>query len=259
MFKASQWVQDFDGRGVILTTALGLFCCVLCGCAAPSVQAQKQSLKRDALGHRPGPMGFKTVIIDAGHGGHDSGAQGRAKGAVEKKLALDTAERLKKKLDGKFKVILLRGNDKFVDLDDRVAFANRYESAILVSLHYNSGPSSLRGPETYYWRVDSYSLARRIQWEMEKVSPKEHGNRGLVRRRLRLTRNPVIPSVLVELGYLSNASEVQLCVQSSYRDKMASAVARAIVAQNAKGDQGTGKLPPPINKPLSRASDPPGS
>lgn len=261
MRKPSKLIQDTSLGRVLVTLLLGVVCGSLCSCAVSSAQAQKQSLKRDALGHRPGPMGFKTVIIDAGHGGHDSGAQGRAngKGAVEKKLALDTAERLKRKLKGKFKVVLLRGNDKFIDLDDRVAFANKYESAILVSLHYNSGPSSLRGPETYYWRVDSYSLARRIQWKMEKVSPKEHGNRGLVRRRLRLTRNPVIPSVLVELGYLSNASEVQLCVKSSYRDKMASAVARAIMDQNAKGDQGTGKLPPPINKPLSRASDPPGS
>ena len=244
---------------VLMALVFGVVCSSLSSCAVSSGQAQKQSLKRNVLGHRPGPMGFKTVIIDAGHGGHDSGAQGRAKGAVEKNLALDTAERLKRKLKGRFKVVLLRGNDKFVDLDDRVAFANRYESAILVSLHYNSGPSSLRGPETYYWRVDSYSLARRIQWEMEKVSPREYGNRGLVRRRLRLTRNPVIPSVLVELGYLSNSSEVQLCVKSSYRDKMASAVARAIMDQNTKGDQGTGKMPPPINKPLSKASDPPGS
>lgn len=238
---------------------MGTMCLSLCCCSAPSVQAQKQSLKRDALGHRPGPMGFKTVIIDAGHGGHDSGAQGKTSGAVEKRLALDTAERLKRKLDKHFNVVLLRGNDKFIDLDDRVAFANRYESAILVSLHYNSGPSSLRGPETYYWRVDSYSLARRIQWGLEKVSPKEHRNRGLARRRLRLTRNPEIPSVLVEFGYLSNAAEAQLCIQPSYRDKLASAVARAIKDQNAKGDQGTGKLPPPINKPMSRPTDPPGS
>jgi len=149
------------------------------------------------MGHRPGPMGFKTIIIDAGHGGRDSGAIGRANGAIEKRLAMDTAERLKKKLDPHFNVVLLRKSDKFVDLNDRVAFANRYESAILLSLHYNSGPSFLRGPETYYWRVDSYSLARRIQWGLEKVSPQENRNRGLVRRRLRLTRNPVIPSVLI--------------------------------------------------------------
>lgn len=211
------------------------------------------------MGHRPGPKGFKTVIIDAGHGGHDSGATGKTAGAIEKKLALDTAMRLKKKLDPHFHVILLRGDDKFIDLDKRVEFANRYESAILVSLHYNSGPSSLRGPETYYWRVDSYSIARRIQWELEKVSPKEQGNRGLTRRRLRLTRNPVIPSVLVEFGYLSNSSEAKLCVQSSYRDKLASAVAKAIKDQNLKGDEGTGKLPLPINKPMSRPTDPPGS
>ena len=244
---------NVDGH-VMLIAVLAILSVVVCSCGVSSSPSHKQSLKRDALGHRPGPMGFRTVIIDAGHGGKDSGAIGRSY-AVEKKLALDTAKRLKRKLRGKFKVVLLRRNDKFIDLDDRVAFANRYKSAILVSLHYNSGPRSIRGPETYYWRVDSYSLAHRIQREIRKVSPREHGNRGLIRRRLRLTRNPVIPSVLVELGYLSNASEAKLCMKSSYRNKLASAVAHAIIEQSAKGDHGTGKLPRPINMPLSRGSD----
>lgn len=205
-------------------------------------------------------MGFRTVIIDAGHGGKDPGARGRRRGAVEKDLALDTAKRLKRKLGGRFRVVMMRSSDRFVDLDDRVAKVNRYDSAILVSLHYNSSRSSrTRGPETYYWRVDSYSLARRIQWELEKVSPREYRSAGLVRRRLRLTRNPKIPCVLVELGYLTNSSEARLCMSPRYRDKLAGAVSRAIISQHALGDQGTGRLPRPINKPPSRASDPPGS
>lgn len=240
------------------------FFLLLCGCSAPVGQqgalGAGQSLKRDYWGHRPGPKGFRTVIIDAGHGGKDSGAVGRGRGLVEKDLALDTAKRLKKKLSGQFKVVLLRPKDKFVDLDDRVAKANRYDSAILVSLHYNSSRSSrTRGPETYYWRVDSYSLARRIQWELEKVSPGESRNAGLVRRRLRLTRNPKIPCVLVELGYLTNSSEARLCASPRYRDQLAGAVARAIQKQQAHGDAGTGRLPRPINRPKSKASDPPGS
>ena len=242
-----------------MVVLLGATCLVLSSCGASSPSGPRQSLKRDTLGHRPGPQGFRTVIIDAGHGGKDSGAVGRH-GSVEKKLALDTAKRLQRKLRGKFKVVMVRSGDRFVDLDKRVAKANRYSSAILVSLHYNSSRSRrTKGPETYYWRVDSYSLAKRIQRELEKVSPGRERSRGLVRRRLRLTRNPKIPSVLVELGYITNSSEARRCISSGYRDRLADAVAKAIIAQHAHGDQGMGRLPRAINKPLSKESDPPGS
>ncbi|WP_178933122.1 N-acetylmuramoyl-L-alanine amidase family protein [Oceaniferula marina] len=243
--------------GSLVCISIFLAACAHSG-GGDTPSAGKQSLKRDYWGHRPGPKGFRTVIIDAGHGGKDSGARGH--GAVEKDLALDTAKRLKRKLAGKFKVVMIRSSDQFVDLDDRVAKANRYDSAILVSLHYNSSRSrSTRGPETYYWRVDSYSLAWRIQRELAKVSPSEYRSRGLVRRRLRLTRNTRIPSVLVELGYLTHASEARLCRSAGYRDRLASALAKAISEQRAHGDTGTGRLPRPIYKPLSKASDPPGS
>lgn len=89
---------------------------------------------------------------------------------------------------------------------------------------------------------------------MAAVSPIDK-SRGLVRRRLRLTRNPQIPCVLVELGYLSNSSERALLSQSSYRDRMASALASAIKTQKRSGDSGMGKLPAPLNRPLSRPSD----
>jgi len=219
---------------------------------------QKQSLTPDAWGHRPGPQGFTTVVIDAGHGGHDSGAIGH--GLSEKALALDTAARLKKKLSSQFKVVMLRSGDRFIDLDERVKMASRYSSAVFVSLHYNSSPSSsVRGPETYYWRVDSYGLATRIQKNMEQVAGGKYTSRGKVRRRLRLTRNPKIPCVLVEFGYLSNSSDARAVRSSAYRDRMASAVADAIIAQRNKGDAGTGQRPKPLNQPLSRPTDPPGS
>jgi len=249
--------MEMMSQRILICLALGCLAMVSCGPSAPV--GPRQSLSRSAMGHRPGPQGFRTVIIDAGHGGKDSGAVGRY-GSVEKDLALDTAKRLQRKLRGKFKVVMVRRGDRFVDLDKRVAVASRYSSAILVSLHYNSSRSSrTHGPETYYWRVDSYSLGKRIQRELARVSPGRERSRGLVRRRLRLTRNPKIPSVLVELGYLTNSSEARRCVSSGYRDRLADAVARAIVAQRAHGDAGMGRLPRPINKPLSKESDPPGS
>ncbi|MEJ6571283.1 MAG: N-acetylmuramoyl-L-alanine amidase [Akkermansiaceae bacterium] len=172
------------------------------------------SLKQDYWGHRPGPKGFRTVIIDAGHGGRDSGAT--ANGHQEKDLALDAAKLLKKELSGEFRVVLVRSRDKFVDLDRGVSLANRYSSAVLVSMHYNSSRSSrTRGPETYYWRVDSYSLAKRIQRNLTRASHGRQRSLGLVRRRLRLTRNPSIPCVLVELGYLSSGFRGTLVTQPS--------------------------------------------
>lgn len=230
--------------------------CLFASCAGPAA-GPGGSLKHDTWGHRPGPQGFTTVIIDAGHGGKDPGAV--AGGLKEKDLALDTAKRLQRQLGGKVRTVMMRKGDSFIELDDRAARASGKDATILVSLHYNSGGAGARGPETYYWRVDSHGLATRIQRNMESVSPAESGNRGKVRRRLRLTRNADIPSVLVEIGYLSNAAERKLCADPGYREKMASAIARAILDQQAKGDAGTGPLPKPIYAPPSRPTDPPGS
>jgi len=222
-------------------------------CTAPS----RSSSGRDAWGHRPGPKGFNTVIIDAGHGGKDAGATSRHTCQKEKDLTLDMAKRIRSELSGDFRNVLMRSDDTFIDLDDRVLRANRHGDAILISMHFNSGPSHVRGPETYYWRVDSHGLAVRLQRAMNAVSPAETANRGLVRRRLRLTRNPEIPCVLLEGGYLSNAAESQLIANPGYRQKLASAIASAIRTQAASGDAGTGPLPRPLYEPPSRPTDAP--
>ncbi len=197
------------------------------------------------------------MILDAGHGGKDSGAVSPWTGQKEKDLTLDMVKRIKSELGGSFKTILMRNSDEFIDLDDRVVRANHYGDAVLVSVHFNSGPQQVRGPETYYWRVDSHGLATHLQSAMEATSPAERANRELVRRRLRLTRNPEIPSVLIECGYLSNVSEAQLCSSNGYRQQLAKSIAEAIRTQSAVGDAGTGPLPEPINAPPSRPTDAP--
>lgn len=225
---------------------------ILASCTTP---ASRFSSGPDVWGHRPGPKGFKTVVIDAGHGGKDDGATSRSTGHREKDLTLDMAMRLRAELAGDFRTILMRSDDTFVELDERVIRANRYGNAILVSLHFNSGPSHVRGPETYYWRVDSHGLATRLQRAMTATSPTENANRGLVRRRLRLTRNPEIPCVLLEGGYLSHPAESHLIAEPAYRQQLAAAIAGAIRTQAASGDAGTGPLPPPLYAPPSRPND----
>jgi N-acetylmuramoyl-L-alanine amidase len=220
-------------------------------CAGPT---RSPSTGRDIWGHRPGPRGFTTVIIDAGHGGKDSGAVSPFTGQKEKDLTLDMAKRLRADLSRDFHIVLMRDDDTFVELDDRVKRANK-TAQVLISMHFNSGPSNIRGPETYYWRVDSHGLAVRCQQAMSSVCPVKSGNRGLVRRRIRLTRNPEIPYLLLEGGYISNAAEAKLCADPNYRQKLAHAIAGAIRTQAAIGDAGTGPLPPPLYEPPSRPSD----
>lgn len=224
-------------------TAVGAFILLLSSCQS----------RREIYGNKPGPKGFRTVVLDAGHGGRDSGA--KARGLQEKHLTLDLSLRVAKELGNGFKAVLLRDDDGFTPLDDRVRMANRHRDAVLISLHFNYGPRRLSGPETYYWRVDSYALARRIQEQLNAVCPVKHGNRGLVRRRLRLTRNPTIPCVLVECGYLTHPKEAALLKSSAYRDKLAQALARAVREQQQLGDAEKGPLPPPIFAPPSKAGD----
>jgi N-acetylmuramoyl-L-alanine amidase len=230
-------------------------------CAAPGGGSvgfgAKVSTSRDEYGHRPGARGFSTVILDAGHGGEDSGAKSPFTGDFEKNLTVNMVKLVRDELAGSVKVILTRDHDMTYDLDKRVEFVNGHEDAVLVSIHFNStGSSAIAGPEVYYWRVDSYTLGKRIEQSLSAAVPYHSGNRGLVRRRLRLTRNPWLPSVLVECGYLSNAPEAASIAKPAYQRTLAKAIAKAILAQRAEGDGNLGPLPPPINAPLSRPTDP---
>lgn len=252
-FHCGSYPERNSGVTTIFNFLFGVaFAAFLTSCAATG---SRSSAGRDVWGHRPGPKGFKTVIIDAGHGGKDSGAVSRHTSQREKDLTIDMARRIRAELGGGFRTILMRNDDTFVDLDDRVVRSNRFGDAVLVSMHFNSGPSHVRGPETYFWRVDSHGLAVRMQRAMSATSPVENANRGLVRRRLRLTRNPEIPCVLIEGGYLSNAAESHLVADAGYRQKLACGIASAIRTQSDIGDSGTGPLPRPINAPPSRPTD----
>ena len=185
------------------------------------------------------PGSFSTVVIDAGHGGKDSGEVHA--GLREKDYTLDTALRLQTLLNKEgFRTVLTRSDDTFVELDDRVAIANRYyPGAILVSIHYNAnGP---RGLQTYYWRADSYGLAVRVQQHMIAETGEPH--RGVIRRVLRLTRNPSVPSILCEGGYLDDKADAVRIVTPEYRQNLAEGIADGIVEEREQGDANIGPLP----------------
>ena len=103
---------------------------------------------------------FDTVVVDAGHGGKDSGAL-RRYGPPEKAVALDVALRVDRKLrESQLKTVLTRSNDTFVPLDSRVAIGNEQKNSIFVSIHFNdSRRRGVEGVETYYHSPYAYDLA----------------------------------------------------------------------------------------------------
>jgi N-acetylmuramoyl-L-alanine amidase len=200
------------------------------------------------------PSSFSTVIIDAGHGGKDSGERSHS-GLLEKDFTLDTALRLQPLLEqAGLHVVMSRTTDTFVELNDRVALADRYPDSVLVSIHYNASPSSIpRGVETFFWQRNSYGLAIRVQRHLVEETALE--NRGVTRRVLRLTYNPREPSILCECGFLTNASEAATIDEPEFRQRVAEGLAAGIIEQQQHGDVGVGSLPPiAVTRPPVRHS-----
>src|SRR5437763_5736383 len=173
---------------------------------------------------------FKTVVVDAGHGGKDSGAYRRS-GPPEKLVTLDVAERLDRKLrESQLKTVMTRSSDVFIPLDDRVSIENSQKNAIFVSIHFNdSSRRGIHGFETYYHSGPSIDLANRIQEKLMTIPHSANG--GIHTANFRVLRNATCPAVLVECGYLSNRNEGNKARDWEYRELLADRIAEAIVEQ----------------------------
>lgn len=170
---------------------------------------------------------FSTVVIDPGHGGHDKGGQWGA--VYEKHLALDTANRLERYLRERgVKTVMTRRSDYFVTLPGRVKIANRFRNAIFVSVHYNyTWKQDVKGLETFYHSGNSQRLAQCVHYGMLKRV--RASNRGVKFARYYVIRNTTIPAVLVECGFVSNASERTRMKSAWYRDALARGMAEGVL------------------------------
>ena len=141
---------------------------------------------------------------------------------------------------------MTRTTDTFVELDDRVAIADRYgPDAILVSIHYNASPSSdPRGVETFFWRSDSYGSgdARAAASRRRNRACPTTASRAAC---YRLTHNPAcaVHPVRVWLPDQLRADE-SLIGTASFRQKIAQGIADGVLEQHEQGDTNIGSLPP---------------
>ena len=188
-----------------------------------------------------------VIIIDAGHGGIDGGAVA-ADGTVEKDINLDIALRMNEYLQNLgYSTILTRDEDisihdstaetarqkKVSDLHNRLEIINSTPGCIFVSVHQNYyTQSKYNGTQVFYSvnNPDSEKLAQSIQTSV--VSLLQPENKRQIKpsgSSIFLLHNSVVPSVLVECGFLSNPEETEKLKNETYRMQMAQAVCKGII------------------------------
>ncbi|MGA7213102.1 MAG: N-acetylmuramoyl-L-alanine amidase [Terrimicrobiaceae bacterium] len=194
----------------------------------------------------PGPV--HTVILDAGHGGVDSGATGPF--GKEKDAALDVVLRTKKLLqENGYQVRCTRLSDVLIPLEKRAEFANRHANAIFVSVHFNkSNTGGGSGLETYCLAPrgvpsmdeENLSYSDYVQYPGHSHDPANialattvHAalvrnlgltDRGVKRARFVVVRNIMIPGILIEGGFMSGTPDARLIASPEYRQRIAQCI-----------------------------------
>jgi len=201
--------------------------------AAP--QARRRNVARPPVPHRP------LIVLDAGHGGRDPGAEGVG-GVLEKDIVLEVTRLVANRLTARLpvEVLLTRADDSFVSIDRRVAMPGD-GAAVFISLHANACTDpSAQGLEVFYggggvqpastpggsWRAALLGrcLGRALDARVGGVRGEARpGPFGV------LLRNPV-PSALVEIGYLTHPSEAARARDRRYHELLADAVVDGVAA-----------------------------
>jgi N-acetylmuramoyl-L-alanine amidase len=172
---------------------------------------------------------FSTVVVDAGHGGHDPG--GIPQNIIpEKGVALDVATRLKTHLEAAgIRVVMTRSDDTFITLGERVRMANAEKDAIFVSVHFNSALRvGARGIENYYGSAAGAPLATLINEKLLPVTVNPD-YRPVKKAAFWVLKETKCPAVLVECGFLTNPDDAALAQQEAFRETLAKGIASAVV------------------------------
>ncbi|MEH7437951.1 cell wall-binding repeat-containing protein [Neobacillus drentensis] len=189
------------------------------------------SVSQNVAGQIAGSLAGIKIVVDAGHGGTDPGASGN--GLTEKEIVLDVAKRVQLKLEAAgATIVMTRDSDVYPTLDDRVNLANTQKADAFISIHVNSAfsPEAL-GTETYwhskYFGEESKALAQSIQTQLYQQL--DTRDRGVKEEEFYVIKNTNMPSVLVELGFVSNSSDAAKLGDPIYRDRAADAIYQGII------------------------------
>jgi N-acetylmuramoyl-L-alanine amidase len=195
------------------------------------VGSVSEKIINQLIGPVPLPLSGKKIVVDAGHGGKDPGAQGN--GLIEKNVVLDVAKQLKQQLVlAGATVIMTRESDTYPTLSDRVQIANSQKADIFLSIHANANTSSTpQGTETYwdgkYAATQSKALAQSIQTQLvKKVGTVDRGIKSVD---YYVITNTTMPSSLVELAFITNSSDAAKLGSPTFQANAAQGIFLGIV------------------------------
>lgn len=157
-----------------------------------------------------------TIVIDAGHGGEDSGGKG-IDGTSEKEMTLLVAQKLKEiNNNPNIKIILTRESDKFVLPQERANFANEVKADLLISIHMDidltgksSGVKYFISKNTNPNNYESKVLATELQRNISSVFSKTYGVKTM-ERKVSILEESHMPTVIFECGFLNNAKDLEI-------------------------------------------------
>ncbi len=185
-----------------------------------------------------------VIFLDAGHGGHDVGAVGSLNGTsyYEEDINLSVALLVREELEKRgFTVVMSRDTDKFIELAERVDMANRADADMFISLHCNSAVPAAYGTRVLYTdRSVSYKkikfagyfekaiegfadLYNKMRKDVFVRSDKEESGYYLA-----VLCDTKMPSILIEMGFITNENDLKMFIKEDWQLNMAKAVADAV-------------------------------
>lgn len=216
---------------------LFLFCIlILAGCSRPYLDRNISPMMPVYVRPPPVTPMKKMIILDAGHGGKDSGCDQSEEDCLEKELALQAAFLVQEHLQKLgHRVCMTRTRDVFVALDERAEMANRLNGALFVSVHFNAAENiKAKGVEVYYCDTDAnehrvQSSQRLAKVILDKViANTEAVSRGVKTANFRVIKKTHMPAVLVECGFLTHPEERARCKDPIYLNAIAWGIARGV-------------------------------
>ena len=161
----------------------------------------------------PPPGGLRTIVIDAGHGGEESGARG-AQGTIEKHITLAVARRLKGAIESRLgvRVLLTRDGDQTVPADQRAALANNNKADLFISLHANASVRPVAaGAEVFYLSLEGYGEQgqRASQGATESLPVVGGGVRAI----------EITPWEMAQARHIEQSTAFARAVEASLRDR----------------------------------------
>lgn len=170
------------------------------------------------------------VVLDAGHGGKDPGT--RSGGMIEKYLVLDVTRATAEQLRARgVTVILTRTNDTFLELADRVSIANSARANLFLAIHADYNPSSEKSGHSILLPQSGNPYARAAAFDINRALVQSGSPSRAIRtddRGLFVLRHTTCPSILLELGFLSNPADAARLRDPAFRTRLARAISDGI-------------------------------